>query len=404
MNIMLGLGLILILGIVAVYFIEKVKLPAVTGYIILGILLGPYVFHLMPKTLLENSNLIANFVLSIVAFMISRNFAYSVFKRTGKQILFVSFLEATGAWLFVTVGIFLFLKKPLYVALLFGALAAATDPASTLVVSRQYKTRGPVTNVLMGTVAIDDAWGLIIFVISMVIAIQMKGNSAVHISPFRMIGSALCEIVYTLGIGGIMGFIAVSLSHLTQHRPSKLILTLGFILATAGIAMYFHYSPLLACMALGTVMVNFVEGERDYFEGIEFFAAPLLLILFAVVGAGFNLKAITTIGAIGSIYIVMRFIGKYLGATTGAILSKAPKSVIKYAGMGLVPQAGVALGMAVLGEQYFPGVGQYILTVIIATTLVLEIIGPPITKIVFEKAGEVTVKEVKSGENKSKER
>ena len=394
-NIVLASGLILIFGIIIAYFIEKLKLPVVTGYIILGILLGPYVARLVPKTLLTHSNLIANVVLSIVAFMISRNFSYTTFKKTGKQILSVSLLEASGAWLFVTLGVFFFLRKPLYIALLLGALSAATDPASTLMVSREYKTRGPVTTVLLGTVAIDDAWGLIIFVISMIIAIQTKGANTVHISPLKMIGGAFLEIVYTLGIGVATGFIAVPLSRLVHHKSSKLILSLGFILLTAGIAMYFHYSPLLACMALGTVVVNFVKGEADYFEGIEFFAAPLLLVLFVVVGAGFNFKALASIGAVGGVYIVMRFIGKYTGATIGATLSKAPKTVRKYVGIGLVPQAGVALGMAVLGEEYFPGVGQYILTVIIATTLILEVFGPPITKVVFKKAGEITVKEVK---------
>ncbi len=389
MNLIFALGVMLLLGLIAALAIEKIKLPYVTGYIIMGILIGPYVFNLVPKTFLRNTDIIANFVLSIVAFMISRNFSYSVFKKTGKQILFVSMLEASGAWLFVTLGVFLFLHKPLYVSLLFGALAAATDPASTLMVSRQYKTRGPVTNVLLGTVAIDDAWGLIIFVISMILAIQMKSGSSAHISPVKMMLGAVLEIVYTLGIGAAIGFIFSYLARFIHTKGYRLIYTLGFISITAGIAMYFHYSPLLACMALGTVAVNFAYDENAYFESIEFFAEPLMLVLFVLVGAGFNLKAITTIGLIGAVYIGMRFIGKYLGATTGATLSKAPETVRKFVGLGLVPQAGVALGMAILGKEYFPQAGNYIMTVIVATTLVLEVIGPPITQLTFSLAKEI---------------
>ncbi len=389
MNLIFALGIILLSGLIAALLIEKIKLPYVTGYIIMGIIIGPYVLNLIPKTFLRNTDIIANFVLSIVAFMISRNFSYSVFKKTGKQIIFVSMFEATGAWLFVTLGVFLLLHKPLYIALLFGALAAATDPASILLVSRQYRTKGPVTNVLLGTVAIDDAWGLIIFVISMILAIQMKSGASTNISPVKMILGAILEIVYTLGIGAAMGFIFSYLARFIRTKGYRLIYTLGFITLTAGIAMHFHYSPLLACMALGTVIVNFAPNEGTYFEGIEFFAEPLMLVLFILIGAGFELKAITTIGLIGAVYIGMRFVGKYLGASIGAFLSKAPKTVRKFVGLGLVPQAGVALGMAILGKEYFPQAGNYIMTVIVATTLVLEVIGPPITQLTFNLAGEI---------------
>ncbi len=389
MNVIFSLGVMLILGLIAAILIEKIKLPYVTGYIIMGILIGPFVFNLVPKNFLNHTDIIANFVLSIVAFMISRNFSYSVFKKTGKHILFVSISEATGAWLFVTLGVFLFMHKPLYEALLFGALAAATDPASTLMVSRQYKTKGPVTSVLLGTVAIDDAWGLIIFVISMIIAIQMKSGASANISPVKMLFGAVMEIVYTLGIGAIIGIVFSYFARFVRSKGYRLIYTLGFISLTAGIAMYFHYSPLLACMALGTVAVNFAKGEGELFEGIEFFAEPLLLVLFVLVGAGFKLNAILTIGAIGATYILMRFTGKYLGATLGATLSKAPRTVKKFVGLGLVPQAGVALGMAILGKEYFPQAGNYIMTVIVATTLVLEVIGPPITQLTFKLAGEI---------------
>ncbi len=389
MNLIFAFGLMLILGLFAALLIEKIKLPYVTGYIIMGIIVGPYVFNLVPNTFLHRSDLIANFVLSIVAFMISRNFSYSVFKKTGKQILFVSILEASSAWLFVTLGVFLILHKPLYVALLFGALAAATDPASTLMVSRQYHTKGPVTNVLLGTVAIDDAWGLIIFVISMILAIQMKNGSSANISPVKMLVGAVLEIIYTLGIGAAIGFVFAYLTRFVHTKGYRLIYTLAFISLTAGIAMRLHYSPLLACMALGAVVVNFTTDESAYFEGVEFFSEPLMLVLFIIVGAGFNLKAITSIGLIGATYIIMRFLGKYMGATFGATLSKAPATVRKYVGLGLVPQAGVALGMAILGKEYFPQAGNYIMTVIIATTLVLEVVGPPITQFTFSLAKEI---------------
>ncbi len=199
MNLIFALGIMLLSGLIAALLIEKIKLPYVTGYIIMGIIIGPYVLNLIPKTFLRNTDIIANFVLSIVAFMISRNFSYSVFKKTGKQIIFVSMFEASCAWLFVTLGVFLLLHKPLYIALLFGALAAATDPASILLVSRQYRTKG----------------------------------------------------------------------------------------------------------------------------------------------------------LIGTVYIGMRFVRKYLRASIGAFLSKAPKTVRKFVGLGLVPQAGIALGMAILGKGYF---------------------------------------------------
>jgi len=389
MNIILGISLILLFGLFSSKVAEKIKTPAITAYLVIGIFLGPYLLNLVPDTVIKASGLISNFALSLIAFSIGQNFSRQVFKQIGKQVLWISVLAAFGAWFLVVIGLMV-LGLPLYVSLMFGAIATATAPAALIMIVRQYKAKGRFTEILMGVVAIDDAWGLIVFSICLAFArkIHFNQTSSASIVVFK----SLFEIGGSFLLGGVIGAVFSVLSRHIRNQRDLLIYTLGLIFLTAGLALHFHMSVLLSCMFLAAVIVNMNGQSFKYFEIVQTIDWPIYLLFFVLAGANLEINLLAQLGKIGIFYFLLRVIGKYFGTYVGAIISRADNDVKRYLGIAQMPQAGVALGMALIAKSEFSGtMGSMIFTTVAATTIFYEIIGPYFVKIALQRSNQLPI-------------
>ncbi len=391
MNTILGLGFILLVGLFSARLISRIRFPAVTAYLIIGILIGSSLLKLIPAEILNKSGLISNIVLGIIAFSIGQNFSRDNFRKIGKSVIWISVLEACGAWLLVTLAFLLILRQPFYIALLFGALSSATAPAATVMVIREYRAKGSFTDTLLGVVAIDDAWCLIIFAISLAISQAIHSHMVATFFLIKVFLSSILSIFGAFILGSIIAIILSYFSRFIRTQAELLIFTLGFILLSVGIAIWLHLSVLLANMFLGAILVNINRSSFNPFDVLKTVDSPLFLLFFVLAGANLEIGLLPQLGLIGSVYLAFRLIGKVTGARLGAHISNASNSVRKYLGLGLVPQAGVALGCALVAKSDFPNIGSMIFTTIVATTVVYELIGPLCTKYALQKAGEITI-------------
>ncbi|MBU2064170.1 MAG: cation:proton antiporter [Candidatus Omnitrophica bacterium] len=386
MNVILGVSLIFLFGLVASRFAGRIKTPAITGYLIIGIILGPYVLNFVPKSVIDVSGLISNLALSFIAFSLGQNFSRSVFQQVGRQVMWISILAALGACLFVFVGM-LVLKLAFYTSLLFGVIAAATAPAALIMVVRQYKAKGRFTEILMGVVAIDDAWGLIAFSLGLAFARAIYFNQTSNI--MQIILKSLLEIAGSFVLGVVLGAMFNLFGKYMKTQRDLLVYTLGMLMLTCGLALHFHFSVLLSCMFLSAVVINSRRENFRFFEALQNIDWPIYLLFFVLAGANLEVDLLKDIGLIGLVYVVTRMIGKYIGTYFGAVISKADSDVKKYLALAQMPQAGVALGMALIAKSSFPQVGGMIFTTIAATTIVYEIIGPYFVRVALEKAGQI---------------
>ncbi|MDI6641285.1 MAG: cation:proton antiporter [Elusimicrobiota bacterium] len=390
MNPILAIGFILLTSLGVARFIGRIKLPAVTAYLLLGILIGPSILHFIPDEVIGISGLISNVVLGFVAFTLGQNFSKDNFLRVGKPVLWISILEAVFSWVLVTIVFLVLLKQPLYVSILFGAISSATAPAATLMVVRESRAKGIFTDTLLGVVAIDDAWCLIIFAISLSIA------KAIYIPTKNphILEAILTSIMHILGaliLGGMIAFIIHSLSGIARTAAEFLTYTLAFLLLNTGLAIYFHLSVLLANMFLGAILINIHHTSFRFFDTLKTVDYPLYIVFFVLAGANLEIHLLERLGILGIAYIIVRIAGKVTGASLGGIISNAEEKIRKYLGWGLLPQAGVALGTALIAKAEFPSVGNMVLSTIVATTVAYEIIGPICTKIALLKAKECTI-------------
>jgi len=389
MNVIVSLGIIFLTGIVVNKFVVKLRIPEITGDLILGIIIGQEFLGLVHSHILASTSLISNIVLGFVAFTIGRNFSIQDFKKIGKPVLWISVFEAGGAWIVVTFFFHYLLKMPLYISLLYGAISSATAPAATLMVIRQYKSKGYFTNILLGVVGIDDAWCLIIFAISFAMAKTLYLHQSSELLILKVLFKSIVEIGGAFLLGGGMAFILAYFARFFKRHTEVEIYTLSFVFLSIGLAMWLHFSVLLTTMALGAVLINIRTTSSSFFDVLEDIESPLFLLFFVLAGANLEISALKSIGIAGVVYFFARLIGKVSGAFVGSYLGKVPRKVRKYIGLGLVPQAGVALGVALIAKADFPDIGNTIFTTIVATTVIYEIVGPILTKIGLSKAGEI---------------
>jgi len=388
LNTILGLGFIFITGLFLAKFINKIKFPAVTAYLLLGIVMGPSVLKFVPSGILNVSALISNIVLGLIAFSLGQNFTREFFHRIGRSVFWISIFEAVVPWIIVTLGFIFILNQPFYVSFIFGAIAAATAPAATIMVVREYRAKGRFTDILLGVVAIDDAWCLIIFALSMAVSKATFLHSS-NIVIWRVALNSITEIVGALLLGGLIASFAASFSKMIRTQAELLIYTLGFIFLSTGLAIALDISVLLTNIFLGTVLVNINKSHVNFFEVLKQVDSPLYLLFFVLAGANLEIQFIRAIGITGVAYILLRATGKVIGSRWGGYIAKVDDPVRKYLGFGLLPQAGVALGCALIAKNEFPEIGGMIFTTIVATTVVFEIIGPICTRVVLKKSGEI---------------
>jgi Kef-type K+ transport system membrane component KefB len=389
MNTILCLGIVLVGALVAEKIISYLKVPAITSYILLGILLGPYALNVTGEGLIASSELLSNIVLGFIAFHIGKNFSVEHFKRIGKAVLSVSISVTIATLICVTSGIYYVAHQPFHIALLFGAIATATAPATTMMVIRQYKARGLFTDVLLGTVAIDDAWGIMIFSISLAIAQVLQIGQFSEWIIMTVTIKAAAKIFLSVILGLIMAIIASKISGYLKRREDVLTFILGAILINTGVALYFHMSPLLSNMFFGAVLVNIEKTSFKFFESVNSVDWPLYVMFYVLAGANLDIGLLNSLGLIGSVYIISRIVGRIGGAYAGAVIAGADQSIRRYMGLALMAQAGVAIGLAMMAKASLPHSGGAILNTIIATTVVYEIFGPIATRYALLKAKDI---------------
>jgi Kef-type K+ transport system membrane component KefB len=389
MNTILCLGIVLVGALVAEKIISYLKIPAITSYILLGILLGPYALNVTGGGLIASSELLSNIVLGFIAFHIGKNFSIESFKRIGKAVISVSIAVTIATLICVTLGIYYVAHQPFHIALLFGAIATATAPATTMMVIRQYKARGLFTDVLLGTVAIDDAWGIMIFSISLAIAQVLEIGQFSEWIIMAVTVKAAAKIFLSVMLGSIMAIVASKISAYLKRRENVLTFILGAILINTGVALHFHMSPLLSNMFFGAVLVNIEKTSFRFFESVNNVDWPLYVMFYVLAGANLDIGILSSLGLIGSVYIISRIIGRIGGAYAGAVITGAGQSIRRYMGLALMAQAGVAIGLAMMAKASLPHTGGAILHTIIATTVVYEIFGPVATRYALLKAKDI---------------
>lgn len=387
---------------------KPLRLPSVTAYLIAGVLIGPYCLGSVgipglgfaSMTDVTGLSVVSEVALGFIAFAIGNEFRVSDLKQTGKQALVIGVLQALAATLLVDLclyGVYLLMpdKLTLPQVLTLGAIATATAPAATLMVVRQYKAKGPLTKLLLPIVALDDAVGLVVFAVSFGVAKTMVSGAVDMVS---ILVNPLIEIVCSLILGAIMGWLLTQLERLFNSNTNRLNLTIALVFLTASLSMlefeigpiHIHFSSLLVCMMLGTVFCNLCPLSHDLMAASDKWTSPLFALFFVISGAELELGVFTdmAIVGIGVAYILSRSLGKYLGAFGSAKLMKCDSKISKYLGVTLLPQAGVALGMCTtamqLGEQ-----GNLIRNITLFAVLIYELFGPLMTRQALAAAGEI---------------
>lgn len=409
MYVLLNLAVALLVGLMLSRLAKLVQLPAVTAYLVAGILIGPYCLGALgieglgfiSMENIHTYGLLSDVALGFIAFLIGNEFRLAQLKKTGKQATAIGIIQAVFTTLVVDavlIGLHFIIpdKLPLPTAIILGAIASATAPAATLMVVKQYKAKGPVTDVLLPVVALDDAVGLVLFAVSFGVA---KALIAGEVNVLSVIVEPILEVVLSLGLGTVMGFAFTWFEKFFHSRSKRLSMSVAFVFFTVAFSMlkfeifgiHIGFSSLLTCMMLGTVFCNVCDFSEELMDRLDRWTAPLFLLFFVISGAELELtvfRDIFVVG-IGIVYIIFRCVGKYFGAGLSARATKCDGNIIKYLGITLFPQAGVALGMATKAGEALGDIGILISNITLFSVLVYELIGPFLTKQALLKAGEI---------------
>ena len=406
-SIFLSLSIALLAGLLLSRLAKLVKLPAVTAYLISGVLIGPFVLGALNipgigiiSEQIEGFGLISDLALGFIAFSMGNEFRLSQLKKIGKQATVIGVLQALITTVVVDVALIaLHFAMPdtlsIPAAIVLASVATATAPAATLMVVKQYKAKGPVTDVLLPVVALDDAVGLVVFAISFGIARSM-GTAGV--SPLAIILEPLLEIVLSLLLGFVMGLLFTLCEKYFHSRSKRMAVSVTFVMLTVALSglkfeigdIHIAFSSLLACMMLGTVFCNICEVSEELMDRADRWTTPVLILFFVISGAELDLSVFAqwTVVVVGIIYIIARSLGKYYGANISARITKSDPNIIKYLGITLLPQAGVALGMAIKAIELGPD-GAIVRNITLFAVLIYEIVGPFLTKMALTKAGDI---------------
>lgn len=387
MNPFIVLGIALIVGVVGGKIMNKLKVPAVAGYIIGGLLLGVSGLNIITGDSINQMAFLSDFALCIIAFNIGSELELSVIKQLGKSIFIIAFFEAFGAFLMVTAASFV-ITKDIAISLILGSVSAATAPAATVMVLREQNAKGPLTSTLLGVVAVDDAICLVIYAMAAAVAKVFVNDEILSINKVFLL--PISEIAFSLVVGSVVGLLLTILIQYSKRDNELLPFIIGSLLLLDGLASAFSLSPLLSAMAMGIIVANTSPQKIKAFTILENFAPPIVAAFFILAGARLNFSYIPQIGILGVAYLIFRILGKISGASLGASISKAPQTVKKYIGLGLLSQVGVAVGLAITVNREFPNsdIGTIVVTILLATTIVTEIVGPISTKFAILKSGE----------------
>ena len=430
-HIFVYIALLLLAALLSTRLMKLLKLPNVTGYIITGIIMGPFVFGLLFNNFSYNNiqeSIIYGFVdkikwvstiaLGFIAFSIGTSFKISTLKAVGKKVVIITIFEALFASLLVIAALvvahFIFPEQISWeLVLTLGAIASATAPAATLMIIKQYKARGPMVDTLLPVVALDDAAALILFAILFQVATTLAAGTGTF-DVYKMLVKPILEIIISLSIGVVLGFLISFMNKWFKSRNNRLIIAIFSIFLACGLYFLFkmpqlggfELSSLLMCMMIGSVYTNMCKDSGKTLDVMDRFTSPIYLMFFVISGASLDLtiffnKSGLIVLAIAVIYIIFRVVGKWSGAFTGASIAKCEPKIKKYLGFALIPQAGVAIGLATTASALFSAsenettkaAGALIIAIILTSTLVYELIGPMVSKFALKKAGEISNEE-----------
>ena len=415
---------LLFVALLSTRLVRVLRLPNVTGYIVTGIIVGPFIFGLLFNNLsfenikdgpiyqfVQQINWVSTVALGFIAFSIGTSFKLSTLKAVGKKVIIITILEAFGGSLAVIIALLIaHFVAPNYVSwelvLTLGAIASATAPAATLMVIKQYNARGPLVDTLLPVVALDDAAALILFAVLFQIASALASGN--DISPYTIIIKPSLEIIISLGVGIILGLIISFMNRFFKSRNNRLIWCIFSVFAALGFYYLFksefmggfELSSLLVCMMAGAIYINLCKDSGKTLDVMDRFTSPIYMMFFVISGASLDLSIFFSgdgiiVLLIALIYVFSRVVGKWFGAYTGASISRCEPQIKKYLGFALVPQAGVAIGLSTTAYKLFSEnpitqrAGALILAIILTSTLVYELVGPLAAKFALKKAGEI---------------
>ena len=389
MSEILAIGLILFFGYFVGRLISRLKMPTVTGYILLGLAFGVSLLKIIPKDLNLKLTWLIEFALLLVAFNVGMELRIDTFRRLGRSLILIIVLETVGAFLFLFMGMML-MRQGVTLSLLIAAIGCATAPAVTVLVLNEYRAAGPLTQVLLACVGMDDAIGLTFYSVCASIAHGMFDKT--QISVAILIGKIVLGVSISIMIGVAFGILLDLITRKVTFPLDILVIAVGTIMLAGGLLQLrphgVRFSPLIASMAIGFYIANFAPRHRAIRGALEHFSMPFYVVYFVLAGARLDFKLLMALGWVAAVYLICRFSGKLFGAWLGGTISRAPRAIRRYTGFGLFSQAGIAIGLCLYAAKEFPQVGDVIVAIALGTTVVTELIGPLMTKFAILRAGE----------------
>ena len=387
-SIIISVALMMIAGFLLTRVTKLLRLPNVTAYIVAGILIGPYCLNLVPQRFIDGTSFLSDIALAFIAFSTGEFFKLDVLKKNGMKVVWITVFESVLASLLVFVLTFFILHMDLAFSIVLSALASATAPASTMMTIRQTGAKGDFVDTLLQVVALDDVVGLVLY--SVAISIALASLSGSQGFSFQTIGKPILLNMLTLFIGACFGLAMKLFMPQSRSTDNKLIISVALLFAFCGVCVLLDVSPLLGCMVMGTVYTNIAENDK-LFKQLGYFSPPILLLFFVRSGMNFKLDALFNASGdldgvplivVGVSYFLVRIVGKYAGAWLGCFVVKKDKLVRNYLGLALIPQAGVAIGLAALGARTLGGtMGSDLETIILASSVLYELLGPGCAKL-----------------------
>ena len=386
-TVIISVALMLFSGFLLTRITKQLRLPNVTAYILAGILIGPYCLDLVPQRIIDGTDFLSDIALAFIAFSTGEFFKLSVLKRNGMKVVWITVCEAVLASVAVFVLTYWILGLELAFSIVLAALASATAPASTMMTIRQTGAHGDFVDTLLQVVALDDVVGLVLYSIAISVALASLDGTGFTLNALLR---PVTLNILIMALGGMFGFFMKLLMPSNRSTDNKLIISIALLFSFCGICALLDISPLLGCMAMGTVYTNIAENDK-LFKQLGYFSPPILLLFFVRSGMSFRLDALVSASGamngvpllvIGGTYFLVRILGKYLGAWLGCRMVKKDRLVRNYLGLALIPQAGVAIGLAALGARTLGGtMGEDLQTIILASSVLYELIGPGCAKL-----------------------
>lgn len=387
MDLFFKLSIIILIGLLGGRVAKKLALPSVSGYIVAGLILGPSFIDLVSKQDLGSLGFITEIALAAIAFSIGSEFLLSDMKKVGKRALILTVNEVVGAFVVVFIAMFYIFRQSFEFSIVIASMSAATAPAGIVMVIRELRADGPLVKTILPIVALDDALGIMVFGVALSLAKMTSGLE--EFTVFRLVSAPLIEIFGSLLLGFLLGIVLTYLAKKAKGRDELLKISLAFILAAVGASNIFNLSPLLTSMMMGGTLVNLKQNSKRVFGTINEFTPPINLLFFTLAGMSLDLRVLSTVSFLGIGYILARAIGKIVGAGVGAKALGESMTIQKYLGLSLLTQGGISIGLSSIVASELPQFSESIITVILFSVLVYEIVGPIFAKIAITKAGEV---------------